>query len=766
MSQFCTELPNDRRATPFLGKKLTDSAKRPKPPPIKVQSKVAQKSLLDRRLDQLDEMAKSNSQASNQQPKKRSLFKAAKAALSAKSAARAKPTTSANSARANSTFNANSSATQNSPAPNEINVAPRVARSGNRADRNAANRNTADRNNAQTNSRNRKSKQQRGATLRIHETQPAEKLFSVLFSRKWLHGNMGLVFSFSIHLVLVLLLMFLAISTYKRQSITIYADNGNAEDPVAHATFEIAQKAGASMSMSVTNEFLDADLKSTESQLDAISSGSGFYQGDLIGDAPSATFFGAQGVGRRFVIIIDKSGSMSESTMYWKGKKAFTTLIEIVKTEATETLDSLTSEQEIHVCFFDSRNVQMLNHENKLLKGSVENVEAIKKWFTMIRPTGSTDPTESIERALQMSPDAVFLLSDGAFGKSSSMSALEIVQSQNSAIPFHCISLANRSGATDLKQIAEATGGTYRHVATGPESFFSRIDIRRKKEAKKLLKKLMLVADKIPTHSQITSINEIQQIMNKLDGETLDLARATITKMLEHFMGSDAEPISQLNILSNNDYLSVWDEVDQRLSQVGGYQIFSDRKLSPVLQRDYADLILGDRLNTQVHSDLPAGADRKNDQTQIKTIAQEIILRTWLTRVDIGYISSCEFDELVELGQTLADKEAGSIPENHLLKVLRLILSQLAKNAQGELGASEFASFMRGNSKSGAQWFQGFEVIRSKKESISDKAFLKLVKGKFRTRSKSFKRRELKAFISYFLDTDACEKANNLLKKY
>ena len=75
-------------------------------------------------------------------------------------------------------------------------------------------------------------------------------------------------------------------------------------------------------------------------------------------------------------------------------------------------------------------------------------------------PTGGTDPLESIARAMEKRPEAIFILSDGEFD----FSVVTTVGTLNTqfGVPIHTIGFM--ADAHTLKHLANQNQGTYRHV--------------------------------------------------------------------------------------------------------------------------------------------------------------------------------------------------------------------------------------------------------------------------------------------------------------
>jgi hypothetical protein len=79
-------------------------------------------------------------------------------------------------------------------------------------------------------------------------------------------------------------------------------------------------------------------------------------------------------------------------------------------------------------------------------------------WLRLIEPDGGTAPLVAMKQALALRPDAVFLLSDGAFPDGT---AEEIAKLNEHKIPIHCVDLAGGLAGDHLQRIAAASGGRY-----------------------------------------------------------------------------------------------------------------------------------------------------------------------------------------------------------------------------------------------------------------------------------------------------------------
>jgi Mg-chelatase subunit ChlD len=109
--------------------------------------------------------------------------------------------------------------------------------------------------------------------------------------------------------------------------------------------------------------------------------------------------------------------------------------------------------------------------QNKVefLAATPPHKERIAEWLESIRPGGGTDPRTSLQTALALYPDAIFLLSDGEFriGTEGRIAdkVIRIVRNLNThRIPIHTIAYQDQRSRHTLEAIADDSGGTFRFV--------------------------------------------------------------------------------------------------------------------------------------------------------------------------------------------------------------------------------------------------------------------------------------------------------------
>jgi hypothetical protein len=162
----------------------------------------------------------------------------------------------------------------------------------------------------------------------------------------------------------------------------------------------------------------------------------------------SANFYGIEADGRKFVFVLDISGSMSGSRF----RRA--------RTELCKSIAGLDPLQSFFVILFN--DAPNLMPSAGLAAVNPVSLRLVDEWLKTTECRGGTNPLPALFGALAMQPDAVFLLSDGKFDPALAHAVSELETYQR--IPIHTIGFASRKGEPILRAISQLSGGTYRHV--------------------------------------------------------------------------------------------------------------------------------------------------------------------------------------------------------------------------------------------------------------------------------------------------------------
>lgn len=175
------------------------------------------------------------------------------------------------------------------------------------------------------------------------------------------------------------------------------------------------------------------------------------------------TFFGLEADGHEFVYIVDMSGSM-------RGRR-----YQRATNELLRSVGALRPTQHFYVVLFSSTTVALFNQPRtraESVPASEENKAKLAAWVKNAFSGGGTDPRSALRLALSMDPDAIFMLSDGAFNGhkkqkkaklfGNNTDAFSIVAAASGDVPIHAIAFENVSSKDNMSRLAEMTGGQFR----------------------------------------------------------------------------------------------------------------------------------------------------------------------------------------------------------------------------------------------------------------------------------------------------------------
>jgi hypothetical protein len=191
-----------------------------------------------------------------------------------------------------------------------------------------------------------------------------------------------------------------------------------------------------------------------------VSAGSGNNgSGGEIDGEENAEFFGVSASGRKFVFVCDCSRSMT-------GQK-WTDL----HREIERCIENLSERQSFYIIFFDGEMHPMFAPEFKapsLLPATSDNVNKTRLWLSTVLLGPNTSPFESMKHALTLEPDAIFLLTDGAFSDYTAPYLRDFHRKrrakQDPGVVVHTIGFYDKRHQMVLERIARESGGIYRFV--------------------------------------------------------------------------------------------------------------------------------------------------------------------------------------------------------------------------------------------------------------------------------------------------------------
>jgi hypothetical protein len=181
-----------------------------------------------------------------------------------------------------------------------------------------------------------------------------------------------------------------------------------------------------------------------------------------------AEFFGVKASGKKFVFVVDSSNSMKN------GK------FDAAKEELEYAIRRLSPEQLFYVVFFDHDAEKMLlppdtEPPTNVVPATGMNINSFVKWMGTVKNELKTNPYEAVKFALELKPDAIYILSDGKFtDRGQTVRYLkeenvldDPINGRRPRAIIHTIAFWQRDGEEAMKDIADTHKGTYRFVPPG-----------------------------------------------------------------------------------------------------------------------------------------------------------------------------------------------------------------------------------------------------------------------------------------------------------
>lgn len=307
--------------------------------------------------------------------------------------------------------------------------------------------------------------------------------------------------SSTIHLVLLLVLAFLARKSFHSDAIVIRLAGSDGERELASLdVFSVAppepDAGDTSAAMMAEIEPFDVLSETQVASPDFASEdkpqngggGSPAKDNDSSKEKPHVSFFGTHAYGNKFVYVLDVSGSMLAGS----GAR-----IRRARQELIRSINQLQPHQSFYVVLYSNYAVG-LNGERRnfqLLPATPENKKLASRWISYVNPSGGTFPGGALKIAGDLAPDAIFFLSDGefvyyapdringafenflqGFGQarpsrlrpsliSGALYPQEVLDAFDPDIVVHTVALESEKSRRLMKMIADVKGGEHRFIA-------------------------------------------------------------------------------------------------------------------------------------------------------------------------------------------------------------------------------------------------------------------------------------------------------------
>jgi hypothetical protein len=222
-------------------------------------------------------------------------------------------------------------------------------------------------------------------------------------------------------------------------------------------------KAQLAQRQQTVNATLTSALAATEQRLGSTGGVGGGAAGEGIGESLSklgANFFGSYAQGERFVFVLDSSRSMTGDRWIYACQ------------ELMDSVNRLEPHQRFYVICFDDKTTCMFNAppvKARFYENDEETRKRLKRWLNTKRLGPGTFPAKAMTMALEMHPDAIFLLSDGEI-RDDTLIRLRTINgfsTERRQVPIHTIHLMSIEGRETLHLIATENSGSFTPVHGG-----------------------------------------------------------------------------------------------------------------------------------------------------------------------------------------------------------------------------------------------------------------------------------------------------------
>jgi hypothetical protein len=183
--------------------------------------------------------------------------------------------------------------------------------------------------------------------------------------------------------------------------------------------------------------------------------GQGNGNGPLTGGKTRTSIYGIPGEGNKFVYVFDRSESMY-------GRQ-----LESAKAELIGSLEHLERLNQFAIIFYN--NGQSAFPAKRLAFGNDAGRKQARSYIGGITATGATNHFPALMKAVQLSPDVIFLLTDGEQHNDPTYDELRRIRTANSGTQIHVIQfvlggVSTRGNA--LVQLARENGGKHKYINT------------------------------------------------------------------------------------------------------------------------------------------------------------------------------------------------------------------------------------------------------------------------------------------------------------
>lgn len=237
--------------------------------------------------------------------------------------------------------------------------------------------------------------------------------------------------------------------------------------PVEITPIETAPTEAVSLAPSHFSELLEqlVDPKETGAGAEASAGGPSAAAPPPSGGRPQlpigkarVQFLGVEGVGSRFVYLLDRSDSMQGAPL------------RAVKAHLIQSLEAIGPPQQFHILFFNTRvsSLDLTGGQHRIAYGTDENKRRAANYVLNVSAEGGTLREPALEEAIRFRPDVIFFLTDDDTPMTPGQLD-QIVEEAAGSVTIHTIEFGKHPdhGRTNfLTELAGRTGGQRVYVDT------------------------------------------------------------------------------------------------------------------------------------------------------------------------------------------------------------------------------------------------------------------------------------------------------------
>ncbi|MDZ4820236.1 MAG: VWA domain-containing protein [Planctomycetota bacterium] len=175
------------------------------------------------------------------------------------------------------------------------------------------------------------------------------------------------------------------------------------------------------------------------------------------GERPS--LFGLEGEGKRFVYVLDRSGSMGDP----ENKP-----IQAARAELIRSVKSLDDVQQFFIVHYnhEPRVFNPTGVRGRLIYATDENQKSAEQFIDHISPEGGTNHYKALQVAIKLRPDAIFMLTDGEEVDDLTADELAKLQKLNEGLAqIHVVQFSQKEHSSNsLVELAKKNRGKHRYL--------------------------------------------------------------------------------------------------------------------------------------------------------------------------------------------------------------------------------------------------------------------------------------------------------------